>query len=269
MYSLVLMAAISGGPGTAGADQPGAVVVGGAPIVSVGCTGCSGCTGYSTSCHGYSSCHGGGGRIFGHKHSSCNGCCGGAAYSSCHGGGLFGHKHSCHGCCGGASCFGSCSGYINQSAWGNCCGGGAGVGYGYGGPTTYMYPSYSTPVPTGAAPYYRVGPVESAPAPVVVPPARTDDDKKKGASLKFSLPAGAALFVDGAKTPGEGAERTFFTPPLEAGQKFFYDVRAEVVVDGKTIVEEKRVIVEAGAEVSESFSKMIAAVATASNVAGK
>lgn len=267
MYSLVLMAAISGGPGTAGADQPGAVAA--APsVVVVGCTGCTGCTG----CSGYvASCHGCCGGFLGHRHVRSHGCCGGAVVASCHGccGGFLGHghKHS-SGCCGGYSCFGSCSGFVHQSAWGNC----SGCCGGFGVPSTYYYPAYSTPVLTGAAPFYFVGPTQTAP-PVIVPPAKTDeekkDDKKKGASLKFNLPASATLFVDGTKTPGDSVERTFFTPPLDAGQKYFYDVRAEVVIDGKTVVEEKRVIVEAGAEVSESFSKMIAAVAAASNVAGK
>jgi len=268
MYSLVLMAAIGTGPGTAGADQPAAVVAA-PPVVVVGCTGCTGCTGYSASCHGCTGHH-----IFGHR-ASCHGCCGGTVVvrSSCHGccGGAFlGHKHHSHACCGGYSCFGSCSGFVTQSAWGNCHGCCGGFG-----PTTHYYPAYSTPILTGAAPFYYVGPSGHSPAPVVVPPAKADEaqpekkDTKKGASLKFNLPAGAALFVDGVKTTGDGEERSFFTPPLEAGQKYFYDVRAEIAIDGKTVVEEKRVIVEAGAEVSESFPKMIAAIAAAKVVAAK
>ena len=100
-------------------------------------------------------------------------------------------------------------------------------------------------------------------------PIKKPEIKKTGANLKFNLPAGAALFVDGVKTTGDGAERTFYTPPLEAGQKYFYDVRAEIAIAGKTIVEEKRVVVEAGAEINESFPKVIAAIAAASIVAGK
>jgi uncharacterized protein (TIGR03000 family) len=259
MYGLVLMAAMSGGPATP-AFHPHAA----------SCSGCTGCTGTVTvvSCHGCTGNH-----IFGHR-ASCSGCCGGSwSYASCHGccGGFLGHHKSCSGCCGGYSCFGSCSGFITQSAWGNCHGCCGGFGYSYG-PTTYAYPSYSTPIPTGAAPFYYTSPSSGA-APVVVPPAKTDeekkDDKKKGASLKFNLPAEAVVFVDGVKAPGQGAERSFATPPLEAGQKYFYDVRAEVVVDGQSIVEEKRVIVEAGAEVRETFAQMIAAVKAASNVAGK
>jgi uncharacterized protein (TIGR03000 family) len=265
MYSLVLMAAISGGPGTAGSDQPGGVMVAPA-VVGVGCggyAGCTGCTGYMASCYGCSGCCGGGrGGLFGLRAARAAGCCGGTVAYGC-GGGFLGHKNAKHGCSG--SCFGSCSGFIHTSAWGNCHGCGGGV------PSTYYYPAYSTPIHTGAAPFYHVGPTHSAP-PIVVPPAQSDEPKseeKKGASLKFNLPAGATLFVDGAKTAGEGTERSFFTPPLEAGQKFFYDVRAEIMIDGKSVVEEKRVVVEAGAEISESFPKMIAAIALATTVAGK
>jgi uncharacterized protein (TIGR03000 family) len=259
MYSLVLMAAIGTGPGTAGSDQPAGVVVG-SPVVVSGCTGCTGCTGYVASCHGC-----GGGRFLGHRQ-SCHGCCGGTVAVRSHGcgGGFLGHKHSCHGCCGGYSCFGSCSGYITQSAWGNCHGCCGGFG-----PTTYAYPAYSTPIVTGAAPFYHVGPSHIAPPPVVIPPSDQPKIEKKGASLKFNLPAGAALYVDGVKTPGEGEERAFFTPPLEAGQKFFYDVRAEIMIDGKAFTEEKRVIVEAGAEIAETFPKMLAALASAKSVASK
>ena len=75
----------------------------------------------------------------------------------------------------------------------------------------------------------------------------------------FRLPAGARLYVDGRLTGGDAAERTFYTPPLAPRQKYFYDVRAEVTVGGAVVTEEKRVIVEAGAQIVETFPKLIAA----------
>lgn len=260
MYSIVLMAAIGTGPAATGADQPGAVMAA-PPVMFVGCSGCTGCTGYAVaSCYG--SCHGRGG-LFGHRQ-SCNGCSGSVAYSSCHGccgGGHFQRHHAGRS----SGCYGSCSGFV-AGCWGSCAGTGSAYGYG---PTTHYYPSYATPIHTGAAPFYYTPGTHSAP--VEVPPAKVDPkvEDKKGASLKFNLPAGAVLFVDGQKTPGEGTDRSFFTPALEAGQKYFYDVRAEILIDGKTVVEEKRVVVEAGAQISESFPKMIAAVAASTTVAGK
>lgn len=268
MYSIVLMAAIGGGSGAPGADQPGAVAGYAAPHVVVG--GCTGCSGYSgcTGCSGvvsscYGSCHGRVGLF--HRH-ACTGCGGGVAYTSCHGcgGGFLGHHHSCHGCSG-SSCHGSCSGF-GAGCWGSCTGYGGGcTGSVYG---SYVHPAYAVPAHTYAAPYSYPGTVPYS-TPTFAIPAAQLESKKSGASLKFSVPAGAALFVDGRKTPGEGTERAFFTPALEAGQKYFYDVRAEIAIDGKVVVEEKRVVVEAGAQISESFPKVIAALAAKATVAGK
>jgi uncharacterized protein (TIGR03000 family) len=86
------------------------------------------------------------------------------------------------------------------------------------------------------------------------------DSKPMGANLKFQVPADAKLYVDGKLAPGTGTERAFYTPPLAQGQKFFYDVKAEVVVNGKTVTEEKKVIVEAGVNLTETFPKLIAAI---------
>ena len=69
------------------------------------------------------------------------------------------------------------------------------------------------------------------------------DGSPMSANLKFVVPADAKLFVDGRAVPGTGTERLFYTPPLAAG-KYFYDVKAELVVDGKMMVEEKRVVVD-------------------------
>jgi uncharacterized protein (TIGR03000 family) len=96
------------------------------------------------------------------------------------------------------------------------------------------------------------------------------DSQPMGANLKFVVPAGAKVYVDGNLTPGTGAERAFYTPALERGKKFFYDVEAKVVVNGKEVTETKKVIVEAGADLTEEFAKLIAAVASANDaVAGK
>ncbi len=260
MYSLVLMAAVGAGP-VAPTAGPGA-----------GCYGCSGayagCSGY-TSCHGcYGSCHGRG--FLGHHKSNCHGCSG---CNGCRGGGLFGHhkRNSCHGCSG---CWGSsCHGCYGSSCYGSSCYGGGGFagcsGSCHGCFGGYAYPAYQGyPVIPPAV----VVPTETKPD---TKPETKPEDKKKNsdsnnpASLKFELPEGAVLFVDGRQTPGHGAERTFVTPPLASGQKYFYDVRAEVVVAGVTVVEEKRVIVEAGISLNESFPKLIAAVTAPTMVAGK
>lgn len=282
MYSIVLMAAVGTGPAAPAADVPAGVVMPANPVAVIGgCTGCTGsCHGYviSSGCGGcYGSCHGGG--LFHRKR------------GGCHGGGLFGHhnKSSCHGCCGGYSCTGySCFGsymgcqggcystgygYGLGYGYGGCCGGCygyAGYNYGFGG----MYPSYSYPYSGAPAVVVPVEtPVKKDETTKPADGTKKDDGKKEGtsgaANLKFRLPAGAALFVDGRATPGDGAERAFYTPALEAGQKYFYDVKAEYAVGGRTITEDRRVVVQAGAEVVVEFPKLLAAAGADSTLAGK
>lgn len=79
------------------------------------------------------------------------------------------------------------------------------------------------------------------------------------ARLTVELPAAAKLYVDGALVGGESATRNFHTPDLTPGKTFYYDLKAEVTVGGKTVTEEKRVLVKAGDVLSEAFPKLIAA----------
>lgn len=271
MYSIVLMAATTAGPATPGADEP--VVVAAAPVatVAVGCCGGTVAVGCGGSCYGsYSAgCCGGRGGLF-HRHKHSSGCCGGYAAS--------------YGCCGGWSCFGSTA----YAAWGGCYGtvtygrsAGGCWGSVYGGNYGCWGSSYGS---GGYAPPAVVIPVETVPpaAPMSEPapksnplPKGTGDAPKSGgagkdgASLRFQLPPTAALFVDGRRVAGDGTDRAFYTPPLLAGQRYFYDVRAEVVVNGQTVTEEKRVIVTAGADLVESFPRLIAAVTNPATVAGR
>ncbi len=255
MYGIVLMAALSTGSGTPSADATPPVVV--APMMAMPSTGCfsSGCGGgvmmsagcYSTGCCGgsysgcYSSCNGCGGGgflglrsrmagLFASRRSSCSGCYGSSCYgSSCYG-------SSCYG----SSCFGS-----------SCYGGGAHY-YGsdfHGGSTTgAFYGSANIP---DAVPYVSI--------PMEFKSARTKSDAAP-ARLTVEVPAEAKLYVDGQLTRGEGSTRNFHTPDLTDGQTFFYDLKAEVTVEGIPLIETKRVIVRSGEALSESFPKLIAAV---------
>jgi uncharacterized protein (TIGR03000 family) len=58
------------------------------------------------------------------------------------------------------------------------------------------------------------------------------------------------------KTPS--GRRTFNTPVIEPGQAYYYMVRAEVVLDGKTHSETKRVIVRAGQNTQVGFPELTA-----------
>jgi uncharacterized protein (TIGR03000 family) len=75
------------------------------------------------------------------------------------------------------------------------------------------------------------------------------------ARITVKLPADARLTVNGvAVTAPEGA-RTFETPKLEAGRSYYYTLRAEMVRNGKTHTEDKRVVVEAGRAVTVEFTE--------------
>jgi uncharacterized protein (TIGR03000 family) len=80
------------------------------------------------------------------------------------------------------------------------------------------------------------------------------------ARLTVELPEDAQLYVDGNLTKGTGITRNFHTPDLSNGSTYYYDLKAVVVVEGKTISEEKRVLVRSGEAVNDSFGKLIAAV---------
>jgi uncharacterized protein (TIGR03000 family) len=61
------------------------------------------------------------------------------------------------------------------------------------------------------------------------------------ATLIVHLPANARLFVDGKPTRSTSSVRRFFSPPLEAGQNYHYDLRAEMNRDGETVTARRRV----------------------------
>jgi uncharacterized protein (TIGR03000 family) len=101
------------------------------------------------------------------------------------------------------------------------------------------------------------------------PTKPTEPKMGMGANIKFKVPANTLLYVDGKLTVLTGTERVFTTPPLAIGQKFFYEVKAELVVAGNLVTEEKRVVVESGADLTESFPKLLAASENKSAVTSK
>jgi uncharacterized protein (TIGR03000 family) len=80
------------------------------------------------------------------------------------------------------------------------------------------------------------------------------------AHLTINLPADAKVFVDDVPCPAD--IRAFSTSNLRPGQKYYYDVRAEVTRSGTTMMQTQRVVMEAGQQVSVSFPQL-APVATA------
>jgi uncharacterized protein (TIGR03000 family) len=111
----------------------------------------------------------------------------------------------------------------------------------------------------GYTPYVPAAPVIMEPtAPAAPAPAPMADESKSSANITIELPANATLYVDGRPISGTGATRRFHTPELPIGQAFYYDMKAEVEVDGQTVTEEIQVIVRGGENLSRSFGQLIA-----------
>jgi uncharacterized protein (TIGR03000 family) len=74
------------------------------------------------------------------------------------------------------------------------------------------------------------------------------------AVIQVSVPAEARLTVDGYVTKSTSSQRTFITPALPQGQAFTYTLRAEVIRDGRTVVESQQVTVRGGEETQVPFN---------------
>lgn len=85
-------------------------------------------------------------------------------------------------------------------------------------------------------------------------------NRAASAQVTVHLPEEARLYVDGQLVPLRSTKRTFSTPKLEAGRRYYYTLRAEIVRSGETIADSQRVIVEAGKEVEVRFDRLNAQV---------
>jgi len=192
---------------------------GGAEVPEFGCRcngGCSGCHGCrGDRCHGCRGCNG------------CHGCRGGHGCHGCRGG-------RCHGCNG-------CSGYsYGCSGYGHGCSG------------------YTACCGTAVV----VSPCACSGGTIIVPEKKDMPKKKKKtapevdapAVIQVSLPADARLTVDGNATTSTSENRTFVTPALPQGETFQYTLRAEIVRDGRTVVETQVVTVRGGEETRVPFN---------------
>jgi uncharacterized protein (TIGR03000 family) len=67
------------------------------------------------------------------------------------------------------------------------------------------------------------------------------------------LPAAAQLEIDGVRTRQTGEVRRFVSPPLPAGQNFTYVFKATWKDGDRDVVQEKKVEVRGGTEISVQF----------------
>jgi uncharacterized protein (TIGR03000 family) len=239
-------------------------------------------------CHrcsgGYSSCYSGYGCYAGYANYGGYGCyagyqpytcaAGGGCYRTIPGygaaGGCYGYHGGCYGAGYGNMVFGAY--YIDPAAtYGQGC-------YGcYGG-----YAGFGIPVPPVVAPampdarepakdpFPPINPdvKEKKPAePIPAPNPKTLEPKKTGrATIRMDIPQGAKLYVDGNPISVTAGPRIFSTPLLAAGQRYFYDFRIEVAVNGQIRREERRVVVESNQELAVDFSTVPTSPAIASRL---
>lgn len=83
------------------------------------------------------------------------------------------------------------------------------------------------------------------------------------AQITVRLPADARLTVHGVACPLTSDMRTFDTPSLPPGQTYYYLLKAEVVRDGRTIAQTRRVDFRSGQRVTVSFDNLGASLVTA------
>jgi uncharacterized protein (TIGR03000 family) len=186
-----------------------------------------------------------------------------------------GGSHSCAGCYGCAGCaggYGCAAGYGCAGCYG--CTGYFGGGYQYG---PGYFNSYSCHGCWGCGGYY--GYVGSTYMPTTpMPPAggtdksgdKKDKDKESRlptrAKLIVELPTDAKLFIDDQLMKSTATTRSFNTPALEVGTSYYYDLRVEVVRDGKTYEGTKRVVIRAGEQVRAAFTESEADSASSGSV---
>jgi uncharacterized protein (TIGR03000 family) len=83
-------------------------------------------------------------------------------------------------------------------------------------------------------------------------PKRGGTDNK--AHIWLKVPENAEVWVNGVKTRQTGETRYFFSPPLEPGKKYSYQMRVLWKKDGKPVEETQRLLVQAGATIRREIT---------------
>ena len=67
------------------------------------------------------------------------------------------------------------------------------------------------------------------------------------------VPESAVIWFDGDKTTQAGTFREFITPPLDPGQKYTYEIKAQWVENGKEVVRTRKMDIFAGDRLMVNF----------------
>jgi uncharacterized protein (TIGR03000 family) len=97
-------------------------------------------------------------------------------------------------------------------------------------------------------------PLDDAPPPA--PPGGEPETSIRRADglLAVDVPADARIFVNGQATRSTGDHREYVSRNLDRGHTYSYEVRAEVIRDGRTIQETKRIDLKAGETARLAFA---------------
>jgi len=118
---------------------------------------------------------------------------------------------------------------------------------------------YYAPMESGK-PAVEVPADPSVPAPAPPAPAPAPGDKKETSlrnvdgMLAVEVPADAKIFVNGQETSSTGEIRQYISRNLQPGYNYTYEVKAEIIVDGKTVTDVKTVDLKAGEVAKVAFN---------------
>jgi uncharacterized protein (TIGR03000 family) len=157
------------------------------------------------------------------------------------------HRHRWHGGWGGSSGGWGGSSGGSSGGWGGSSGGSSGGSYYYS-PGTWESKSYDPSTAPAADPM-----TPSGDAPPVPGTPRDTSYRRADGLLAVNVPEDAKVFVNGLATTSTGAERQYVSRDLQAGFNYSYEVKAEIVRDGKTIEQVKQVNLRAGQTAELAF----------------
>jgi uncharacterized protein (TIGR03000 family) len=91
---------------------------------------------------------------------------------------------------------------------------------------------------------------------IVVPPTKIGETPlpKTTSRVTVVVPTDAKLWVDSVVCPLTSTVRSFDTPPLSPNQKYIYNLKIEVVREGRMVTETRRAVITPGQPVQVDFN---------------
>jgi uncharacterized protein (TIGR03000 family) len=110
-----------------------------------------------------------------------------------------------------------------------------------------------TPTPAPTLPEAPAGGIPPVPGAAPGPHADAAPGAVGSGQLTIVVPADAKVFINGHQTRSVGTQRQYVSYGLESGLTYRYEVRAEVVRDGKTVEDNREVFLSAGSREGVAF----------------